>query len=89
MNIKEQYILSKCKTKAAYSAKLKKPRKINLLAIGKKFKVIMETKILLVLEVENVEIICHGHGELMFKNCEDHDLMESIAEEIYSVGLEK
>ncbi len=89
MNIKEQYILSKCKTKAAYSAKLKKPRKINLLAIGKKFKVIMETKILLVLEVENVEIICHGHGELMFKNCEDYDLVESIAEEIYSVGLEK
>lgn len=84
----EKFILSKCKTKAAYSAKLKKPGKLNLEKIKKKFEVVMDTDILLVLKVEGVEIICHAYGELLFKNCDDVPLIEKIAERIYEVGLE-
>jgi len=87
-DIKQKFILSKCKTKAAYSAKLKKQGKLNLDKIKEKFDVVMDTDILLVLKVEGVEIICHAYGELLFKNCDDVSLMEKVAERIYSVGLE-
>jgi len=86
--ILEKFILGKCKTKAAYSAKLKKPGKLNLNKIKKEFEVVMDTEIVLVLKVEGVELICHAYGELLFKNSDDMDLMEKIAEKIYSVGLE-
>jgi hypothetical protein len=86
-NIKEKFILSKCKTKAAYSARLKSPTKLNLDKIKTRYKTVMETKILLVLKIDNIEIICHNYGELLFKNCDDMNKMEKIAVEIYSLGL--
>ncbi len=81
------FILEKCKTKAAYSAKLKKQQKLDLSRIKKKFEVALETPILLVVKVEGVEVIVHGYGELLFKKCEEKELMERIAERIYAVGL--
>ncbi|MBU1111252.1 MAG: hypothetical protein ABIG93_05625 [archaeon] len=87
-DVKQKFILSKCKTKAAYSAKLKKPGKLNLNKIKKKFEVVMDTEIVLVLKVDGVELICHAYGELLFKNCDDLTLMEKIAEKVYSMGLE-
>ncbi|MBT4651086.1 hypothetical protein HOC13_01040 [Candidatus Woesearchaeota archaeon] len=81
------FILSKCKTKAAFSAKLNKNGKLDLGKLKEKFEVVMETSILLVLKIEGIEIVVHRHGELLFKNCEDVSLMEKIAEEIYSSGL--
>ncbi len=87
--MKELYSLEKCKTKAAYSAKLKKTRKLDLAAIKRKFPVVMETKILLLLKIEGIEIICHGFGELLFKNCEDKEKMARIAQDVYGVGLKR
>ena len=84
-----KFSLGKCKTKATFSAKLKKQNKLDLKKIAKKFKVVMETPILLVIKVEGIEIIVHGYGELLFKKCEDTELMEKIAKEIYEIGLEK
>ena len=86
-NIKEKFILSKCKTKAAYSARLMTTTKLDLEKIKSEYKTIMETKILLVLNVEGIEIICHNYGELLFKNCDDMNKMEKIAVEIYLLGL--
>lgn len=86
-NIKDKFILSKCKTKAAYSSRLKSPNKLNLDKIKTKYNTVMETKILLVLKIDNIEIICHNYGELLFKNCDDMDKMENLAVEIYSLGL--
>ena len=71
----------KCKTKAAYSAKLKRQQKLDLGKIKDKFPVILETPVLLVITVEGIEIVVRGYGELLFKNCADVDLMESIAKE--------
>lgn len=81
------FSLGKCKTKAGFSAKLQNPRKMNLVKIKEKFETILETPILLVIKEERVEIIVHGYGELLFKNCSDLELMEKIARKIYSVGL--
>ena len=83
------FILAKCKTKAAFSAKLKTPHRLDLEKIKKSFETIMETAILIIIKEENVEIIVHGYGELMFKNCSDTDLMEKIAKKVYAIGLGK
>lgn len=82
-----EFTVEKCKTKAAYSAKLKQPQHLDLQKIKKKFDLILETPILLVVAVDNVEIIVHGYGELLFKSCEDQELMKKIAERIYEAGL--
>ena len=81
------FSLGKCKTKATFSAKLKRPRKLNLEKIGERYKVTLETPILVVIDVRGVELIVHGYGELLFKNCEDTDLMNKIAKEVYEMGL--
>ncbi|PIN73925.1 hypothetical protein COV20_02315 [Candidatus Woesearchaeota archaeon CG10_big_fil_rev_8_21_14_0_10_45_16] len=84
-----QFSVEKCKTKAAYSAKLKKKQKLDLNKIKKQFTVLLDTPILLVIKEEGLEIIVHGYGELLFKNSQDIKLMEKIARKVYEVGLEK
>jgi len=87
--MKIKFSLAKCKTKAAFSAKLKNKKKLNLAKIKKKYEVLLETPILLVIKINNIEIIVHSYGELMFKKCNDTEWMEKTAEEIYEVGLGK
>jgi hypothetical protein len=84
-----KYSLAKCKTKAAYSAKLQQKGKLNLEKIKTKFETVMETPILLIIKEKDIEIIVHQHGELLFKNCQDTELMERVAEKIYQTGLVK
>ena len=80
-----EFTLEKCKTKAAYSAKPIKKVKLDLKLIKKKFEVILETPILLVIKTEGIEVIVHSYGELLFKNCEDVKLMKKIAEKVYDL----
>ncbi len=82
-----EFSVGRCRTKAAYSVKLRKQQKLDLAAIKKKFKVILETPILLVVRTEAGEVIVHGYGELIFKKCEDTGLIEKVAERIYEMGL--
>ena len=84
-----KFSLAKCKTKAAYSAKLMQKGKLDLNKIKKKYETLLETPILLVIKVNGIEIIVHSHGELMFKSGEDMRWMEKIAEEIYDNSLIK
>jgi len=82
-----EFTVEKCKTKAAYSAKLKKQQHLDLQKIKTKFEIILETPILLVLKTEGVEVVVHGYGELLFKKCQDTELMRKIAERIYGIGI--
>ena len=84
-----KFSLAKCKTKAAFSAKLMQKGKIDLKKVAKKFEVVMERPILLVIKTETGEVIVHSHGEILFKKCMDTELMEKVAEEIYEIGLKK
>lgn len=81
-----EFKLSKCKTKAAYSAKLLKPTKLNLAAMKKKYEIVLETPIVVIIKVQDVEVIVHGYGELLFKKCEDIKLMEKIAKDVYETS---
>ena len=69
--------VEKCKTKAGYSAKL---GKIDLRKVKEKFEVLLDTPVLLVVKVNGVEVIVHGYGELLFRDCDDVKKMEKIAE---------
>jgi hypothetical protein len=82
-----KFSLGKCKTRAAFSAKLTQKGKLDLLKIRKKYETILETPILLVIKINGIEIIVHSHGELMFKECEDTEWMEKMAKEIYEFSL--
>jgi len=81
-----EFKLEKCKDKGAFSAKPFKPFHLNLAGIRKEFKVLEDTPILLLIEVEGFEVIAHVHGELMFKNPGDLEKMRKVAEEIYKAG---
>ncbi len=84
-----QFTIAKCKTRAGYSAILKKPAKLNLTALSKWFEVVIKTPILLVIREQGVDVIIHGYGELLFKDCDDITLMETIARRVYEKGLGK
>ncbi len=84
-----EFTVEKCKTKATYSAKLKKQQQLNLKWIAEKIEVVLETPILLVIKEEGVEAVVHKYGEILFKNCADVPLMEKIAEKIFTEGLKK
>ncbi|MBS3169001.1 hypothetical protein J4210_00825 [Candidatus Woesearchaeota archaeon] len=80
-----EFTLEKCKTKATYSAKLKRQRQLELKEIAKRVEVVLETPILLVIKDNGVEAVVHRYGEILFKNCEDEKIMRKIAEKIYAV----
>ena len=82
-----EFSIAKCKSKAAFSAKLRQRASLDLAKIKKKFEIILDTPILLVIKVKDVEIIVHGHGELLFKQSAPMDILEEIAKEVYAVGL--
>jgi len=84
-----EFTLGKCKTRAAYSAKLRKQGVLDLKRIARKFIVVLETPIVLVITVSGIEVIVHQYGELVFKKCEDMELMERIASEVYEEGMGK
>jgi len=84
-----KFSLGKCKTRAAFSAKLSQKGKLDLQKIRKRYETVLETPILLVIKINGIEIIVHSHGELMFKECEDVPFMEKTAKEIYELSLVK
>ncbi len=82
------YTLQKCKTRAGYSAKTPNPIQLNLKKIAQEFDVVMETPVLVVIKEKGVEVIVHGYGELLFKECTDEELMDEIARNVYDYGTQ-
>ena len=74
-----------CKTKSAFSVKPDKRINLDLSKIKNKFKVIVDTPILIIIDNEG-EIIVHKHGELVFKQIKDEDKIKKIAQEIYEIS---
>jgi hypothetical protein len=79
--------VNKCKTKAAYSAKLSKNGKLDLSKIKKKFEVVFYSPIVVVIKIQGCEIIVHKHGELLFKDCTNKKKIEQIAKKIYNESI--
>ncbi len=81
---KSSYTIKKCKTRAAFSVRFN--RNIDLVKIKKKYKVLLETPLLLVVEKDGAEMIVHQYGEVIFKKAKDYNQIEKLTEEIYSLG---
>ncbi|HLC80958.1 MAG TPA: HesA/MoeB/ThiF family protein [Candidatus Nanoarchaeia archaeon] len=81
---KSSYTIKKCKTRAAFSVRFNK--KIDLSKIKKRYKVLLETPLLLVVEKDGAEMIVHQYGEVIFKKARDYSQIEKLAEEIYFLG---
>ncbi len=73
--------IKKCQTKAGWSAK--KNVKLDLTELAKKYEVVLDSKILLVVKTECGEVVIHNYGELMFKECNDTEKIKKIAEDIF------
>ena len=74
--------IEKCKDKGGLSVKPSVKVLLDLKKIKTKFKTLIETPIVLVIEKEG-EIVVHEYGELIFKNLKDEEKIRRIAEEIY------
>lgn len=82
-----EFTFEKCKTKGAYSAKLKKHQKLDLKKLKGNFEIISETPILYLIKEKDYEIVVHAYGELLFKEGTNTEEMKAIAAKIYSVLL--
>ena len=57
---------------------------IKRIFLKSKFHTIIETPIVLVIKEDNIEIIVHEFGELLFKDSTDEKKMHKIAEKIFN-----
>ena len=78
-----EFTVEPCKTKAAYSVKPKRKCSIDLSKL-KDFKIIAETPVAAVVEIEDEQVIVHKYGELKFKTLKDEEKIKKIAELIFS-----
>jgi adenylyltransferase/sulfurtransferase len=79
------FTVQKCKTRKGWSAKPRRNIRLDLDSIKKRFKVILDTPILLVIDHEG-EIVVHDYGELLFKELNDERRIKEISDEIYVAG---
>ncbi|MBI5393129.1 hypothetical protein HZA96_04620 [Candidatus Woesearchaeota archaeon] len=77
-----EFEVKKCKTKASYSAVLKKKQKLYLERLAKHFEVVSDAGIAAVVIVDDVKVIVHSYGELLF-TIEDVEKIKQISEKIF------
>ena len=82
-----RFSFGKCKSRAGYSARLQQKGSIDLGKVRQKYMVLLDTPIVVVITVEEMEIVVHHHGELLFKKGTDAGRMEKIAKEIYELSV--
>jgi len=87
LNEEIKFKVDYCKTKAAISSKLDKPKKLNLNKIKEKYETVIDTPILLVIKTKEGEVVVHGHGELLFKESKNKEKIKKISKELYMLSL--
>ena len=80
----KNFELSLCKTGATLTVRTNKPLDLN--KIKNNFGVLRDTKITLLIEFENEQVIINKQGEIIFKTLRDEEKVMKIANEIYLVG---
>ncbi len=85
----EEFTFEKCKTKGAYSAKLKHNKKLELKNLKGKFEIVSETPVLYLIKADGYNIVVHAYGEILFKEGTNVDEMKELSAKIYSILLKK
>jgi hypothetical protein len=86
----EVFSLNPCDTDKSCKAKLNKRQSLNMANIKENFTVVSDAGIALVLDIEHIEVIVHGYGDLVFKlgkNTISKTKLKELAKKIYKVGL--
>ena len=76
------FIVKKCSTKGAFE--VVSDKKLNFENAKKKFEVIADTPVLLLVKVKDCDISCFKTGKLLIKGCKSKEKAEKIAKEFYS-----
>ncbi len=79
-----KFRISFCRSKAALSAKPIGKVSFDMEKLKKKFRVVADAGIVLVLEINGVECVVQKYGEILFKGCTDSEKARRIAEKVYS-----
>lgn len=74
-------IIRKCKTKGAYEAIPDNNMNLDFNKL-RKFEIITELPILIIIKCENVDVTCYKNGKLLMK-IDDENKAKEIAEKIY------
>lgn len=83
-----EFSVSKCETRAAFSANTNENISLDLENIEEKFSSEVSTPIVVVIKDESIgEVIVHEHGELIFKDLEEKSKIREEANRIYEMGL--
>ncbi|MBI5398934.1 HesA/MoeB/ThiF family protein [Candidatus Woesearchaeota archaeon] len=88
LNLTHDFTIQKCKTRAGWSARPIRSTKLDLAKIKKKFTIVLDTPILIVIRKDGVvgDIIIHNYGEILFKELADEKIIRAIAAEIYEAA---
>ncbi len=78
----KMFLVKKCSTKGAFE--VVSDKKFNFENVKKKFKVIADTPVLLLIKVKDCDISCFKTGKLLIKGCKGKEKAEKIAKEFYS-----
>ena len=60
---------------------------LNLNKIKERYETVVETPIAIVIKEQNVEIVVHNYGKLVFRQFSDEKKIKQMAEGIYEVGI--
>ena len=81
----EKFIIRPCKNKAAFSLRERQQQKIDIEKVRKLMDTVsVETKVALIGNIDQEEIIIHPHGEILFKKCRDKEKMRMIASKLFA-----
>ncbi len=85
------YTINLCKTKAGYEVKLNKRSKLNLTPLTKKFEIVVESPLVVIVKILGEDVIVHNHGTIQFKTeLKEKTKVKKIAEIVYSeLGLKQ
>ena len=80
------FTLLSCKTRATCSTMPNNNLSLNLNKIKEKYETVLETPVAIIIKEQNVEIVVHNYGKLVFRQCSDEKKIKRMAREIYEFG---
>ncbi len=84
-----EYTIKRCKTKAVFEVNPHKKMKLDFEKLKKKFKVIADTPMILIISVQvdgnDEEVIIYENGSLMFKTLNNTEKVDEVCKKIYGV----
>ncbi len=86
---KVKYEIRMCDTKNQYSARPLVEMKVDFARLKKSVKVLVESPIVLICNIDGVECLIHNYGEIFFRNTKNIKKMKIVADKVYRQSIDK